>query len=782
MSAALLGLALLSLSGPAPRGASAGSVRAATFTVQGQLRSAGLRAPIAGAKVFATARRGAAWSREASTAEDGSFVLSDLPTRDFRLTIVAAGHERLEQPTTAAYWTGRRPPIVYLQSTGAGRYRTIVAAGRDARPSPVSHRLSTDEVATLPGSQGDPLRALQNLPGMARIPGGLGLLVMRGATPNQSQVFLAEHPIPRAFHFPGLASVVPGVALANISYTPGNFDSSHGNAVGGIVTLTPRTGRRDGIHGMAKFDLAAAGASIEGPMRKGSFLIAAQRGYLDLALKALEPVGLRVVLPRYYDYQVVFDHPIGRGASVTTRFIGAGDTLRYPLGYGDGFQITSAFHRVDLSLRKRVGGWDFLLAPALRLDRGSVGASERQYMRRHDTVGLLRAEMTARPSSRLALTVGVDTQLDRFSAYASVDPIEGEKRVEAGKGLLTSSGLYVTPVLTLRRLSVSPGARVSVFTGERSQQFSVDPRLVVRWTPHPRVALSAGAGQYSQPSQRRLEAGGSGLLLQGAGEATVVTGGDDGTLAVLPGAVRYLDATLGLAPRGPVGVSQAAQLSGGVHVEIARSLGAEATVFYRRVRDGLPPPPSDSDLASADTGSIAYGVEALLRKQLTRRLYGWVAYTWMRSERGTMTGESLTRRRPADFDQRHNFVVVVNVKLPRRWEVGGRFRVVTGLPFTPILGGVQDTNWLFGGDGFGSGAYPLFGRDNSGRMATFHQLDLRADKTWVLRRSIVSAYLDVQNVYNRQNPEALIYNPHFTATRTVASLPILPVFGVRVEY
>jgi hypothetical protein len=49
-------------------------------------------------------------------------------------------------------------------------------------------------------------------------------------------------------------------------------------------------------------------------------------------------------------------------------------------------------------------------------------------------------------------------------------------------------------------------------------------------------------------------------------------------------------------------------------------------------------------------------------------------------------------------------------------------------------------------------------------------------------RSVVNAYFDVQNIYNRQNPEGLIYNPHFTAVKAAVGVPILPVFGVRVEY
>lgn len=752
--------------------------RAASATVQGQLRSAGLRAPVGGATVVATARD-RSWTRRTTSSSDGEFFLGDLPTRDFVLTIVAVGHERLEQPTTAKFWSGRRPPLIYLQPSGAGQYRTIVASNRETRPSPVSVRLAPAEVATLPGSQGDPLRALQNLPGSARIPGGLGLLVLRGATPNQSQVYLGEHPIPRAFHVPGLASVLPGGALAGIEYVPGNFDSSYGNAVGGIVALTPRKGRRDGVHGTAKLDLAAAGALVEGPMGKGSFLMAAQRGYLDLALRALPPeASTNFLLPRYYDYQVIFDHPIGPGATVTTRFIGAGDNLRYPArGVAGDNGLGSTFHRIDLSLRKRLPGWDFLLAPAVRLDQSRVFSPDK-LLRRSDIVALLRAELTARVTRRFDLTVGADTQIDRYAVRDFVAMTRYDPEVErTSRGVASNSGLYVTPMLTLRRVVVSPGVRVNAFTGATSQAYSVDPRLIVRWTPHRRVSLGAGAGQYSQPAVYRQRAGTLGVFIQGA-EAALPAGMN--SVAILPGAVRYLDPQLQFDPKSRVGVSQALQLSANIHVDITDTLGIDATAFFRRVRDGLPPVDSSIDYyfggsGGADTGSSTHGIEAMLRQQLTRRVYGWIAYTWMRSQKGQFADRALTDRAPADFDQRHNLVFVVNVKLPRRWELGGRFRVVTGLPYTPIVGAVYDeTNQ--------NDTAPIFGASNSARLGVFHQLDLRVDRTWVLRRCIVAAYFDVQNIYNRQNPEGVIYSIAPTTARAAVGVPILPVLGMRVEY
>src|SRR5690606_23636394 len=160
-------------------------------------------------------------------------------------------------------------------------FRTVVSSQPVPRSQVTEHRLTKEEIATLPGSQGDPLRALQNLPGVARPPGGLGVLVIRGAPPGQSQVFMGGHAMPRAFHILSLASVFPADVLDELQYVPGNFDAAYGNATGGIVVVEPRRGRRDGVHGFGELDLAAASAMVEGPLGRGSFIVAAQRAYID---------------------------------------------------------------------------------------------------------------------------------------------------------------------------------------------------------------------------------------------------------------------------------------------------------------------------------------------------------------------------------------------------------------------------------------------------------------------------------------------------------------------
>jgi hypothetical protein len=119
--------------------------------------------------------------------------------------------------------------------------------------------------------------------------------------------------------------------------------------------------------------------------------------------------------------------------------------------------------------------------------------------------------------------------------------------------------------------------------------------------------------------------------------------------------------------------------------------------------------------------------------------------------------------------------VLGSYKLGRGWEFGARFRLVSGNLYTPNSYGFYDESV---GAQLSTVAYPSYGA----RLPTFDQLDLRVDKTWQFRTWKLGAYIDAQNVYNRQNVEGTSYNFNYTRLSYVDGLPFLPSFGLRAEF
>ena len=210
----------------------------------------------------------------------------------------------------------------------------------------------------------------------------------------------------------------------------------------------------------------------------------------------------------------------------------------------------------------------------------------------------------------------------------------------------------------------------------------------------------------------------------------------------------------------------------GVDVDITSTLRLETAGFWKDMRNLVVPGAGPEDPVMVNDGrGRAYGAELLLRQQMTRKFFGWIAYTLSRSERMDYPGEPWHRYL---YDQTNILTLLASYDLPRGFKVGGRFRYVTGDPYTPVTGAYFDSN----ADRY----VPINGPSFSARLPAFKQLDVRVDKIWTFDRWRFSIYLDVQNVTRATNPEAFSYNFDYTMSSPLAGLPLLPIIGLRGDF
>jgi hypothetical protein len=127
-------------------------------------------------------------------------------------------------------------------------------------------------------------------------------------------------------------------------------------------------------------------------------------------------------------------------------------------------------------------------------------------------------------------------------------------------------------------------------------------------------------------------------------------------------------------------------------------------------------------------------------------------------------------RRLFDYDQPHSLNAAVSWK-GRRWQLGGRFQLYSGLPYTPPIGAVfeSDKNLYV----------PVYGTVNSERVPMHHQLDLRVDYFWRWGPTEMTAFLDVQNVYMDESIARYFYSYDYSQRQPFKSLPIIPSIGLR---
>jgi TonB family protein len=725
----------------------------------------------------ATVSARAASGEEHTTTADaqGHFALAHLAPGTYTLRIASPGYEPLTVTETVA--EGEAIEVKY-RLAGAAEGLEVVVRG-DRPPREVTKRtLERREIERIPGTNGDALRSIQNLPGVARPPAIAGLLIVRGSAPQDTKTFIDGTPVPLIYHFGGLSSVVPTEMLEKIDFYPGNFSAQYGRVMGGIVDASIRAPKDDGkYHGLAQVDLIDVRAMFEGPipLLKGwTFAAAGRRSYFDAWLgPALKAAGAGVTqAPVYYDYQFLVQRNISATSNFRLSFIGSDDGLALLLkdpspsepALSGNFGLHTAFQRLqaryvnDISANDRVA-----VTAALGRDVLDFGIGPFFFQLGVNSI-TGRVEYTRRFSKALRFNVGLDLEGGFYDVNLRLpeQPRPGTppnqpfslrtpQEVTRSSSGFSPAGYIEAELSPTPRLKLVPGLRLDY--SDTSERVAASPRVNARFDVaqgYPRTTLKGGVGVFHQPPQ-------------------------------------YQEAS---PPMGTAGLrdNRAVHYALGAEQEITRHLEVSAEGFYKQLDDLVVAKPSVSTtgLAYDNEGrGRAFGGEFLLKYKPDARFFGWAAYTLQRSTRIDRPGED---ERLVSFDQTHILTMLGSVRLGGGWEFGARFRLVSGNLTTPNVCNASDqscdpsrtSSLLYAG----TGSYiPIpFASPNSERLPLFHQLDIRVDKRWKFKSWQLSAYLDLQNVYNYANAEGISYNFNYTARQYVSGLPILPNIGLRADF
>lgn len=639
-----------------------------------------------------------------------------------------------------------------LENDDYGATATVEAP----RHEPTRRTLEGDELVTIPGTRGDALRAIEVLPGVGRTSMSWGAPILRGAGPDESQVFIADVPVPMLFHFGGVTSVFASRLLDRVDVYPSNFSARFGRATGGVIDAHVRELRPDRLHGVAEVSVVDSSVLAMAPLgSRAGVALGARRSNLDFVFEKLVPDGTYSVVaaPVYYDYQAVTDVRVDDRSHLRVLVFGGHDSLRLLFsqpsrldpGLSGRLEADVAFQRVQARLDTKVAR-GLSQSVSLTYGRSAMGqviASTSQQFTAHELYA--RATWSAHPSSRGSIEGGLDLAgqlLDGSydgprptageGAPYGDDPLVTQRRARlAGQVGTSSPAVFVESVLEpWDGTRIVPGLRVDFFSQLR--RASVNPRVSSRVEVAAGTVLLGGLGLYAQaPDYWKA--------LPGLGNPTLAP-------------QRAVHATLGVERRWASGVE------------------AGVAGFYKHLYDRVV---ETSDRAppyfvNAGVGRV-YGAELSLRAKPDSRTSVFVAYTLSRSERRDRSDPW----RPYDHDQPHMLSIAASRALGRGWEVGARFRLVSGDPLTPVVGSVFDGT---------TGVYrPVYGGIDSARNPTFHQLDVRVEKRWQLGVVTLATYLEVLNAYDAKNAEGLRYSYDYARSEPVVGMPILPNLGVRGE-
>jgi TonB family protein len=628
----------------------------------------------------------------------------------------------------------------------------------EAPPREVTKRsIREEELTRIPGTRGDALRAIEVLPGVARTGIGEGTPILRGAGSDESQAYLDGVPVPFLYHFGGVTSFFSSRLLSRVDVYPGNFSTRFGRVAGGVIDVRVRDPKKDRFHGMLDLGLLDTSVFAETPVGSDAgFAVAGRRSNIDLVYSKLVPEDAFSVVaaPVYYDYQGLYSQRLGNHHKLRLLAYGSRDSLELVFshpneqdpGLTGGIKGALSFHRLQAELTSQ-------LLPALTQDVtvavGRIDVEQRFGELHQEFEGeelYARGEWTAELHPALRFSTGLDfvgwflTGSYRGPAPTQYegnprggDPLAAQRIITAKAGGIhvVRPGAYVElGIRPVKPLLLVPGVRGDYY-GE-FKTWSVDPRLTARYELSEQTTLKAGFGRYSQPPLFWM--------------AIPRVGNPD------------------LTPY------YAWQTSGGVEQGFGSKLKVGVEAFHKQVEKVI--------VATVDGGLPGFvnegkgriiGAEFSAEMRPDERTFGVVAYTISRSERS----EHGRSYRLFDHDQTHILSVAASRRLGAGWELGTRFRLVSGEPTTPVVGRTFDAR---------TGVYlPEYGAVNSEQNPTFHQLDVKVEKAFQLGALTLSPYLEVQNVYNAKNAEGYSYNYDYTKREQANGLGLFPNLGVRGE-
>ncbi len=736
----------------------------AVVNLRGRLLQRGSKAPLVGATV--DVNDGAV---VAVSDEDGFFEAAGVPLGEAKVVVVDVRHEKYE--TTETIEDGKVTEVVYyVQAKPTSPFEQVVI-GKAEKKEVSTVAISAGELTRIPGTSGDTVKVVQNLPGVARAPYGSGLLIIRGGNPNDTKTYIDGTEVPLIFHFGGLTSVYASELVEEVEFEPGNFGARYGRAIGGRVELKTRKPQIDRLHLVADADLFDATALVETPVAENlTVAVAARRSYVDAVINAAAAaspdafgdIGFAVA-PRYYDYQAKLNYEADDANNLRLDVYGSDDALAVVGVDSGGVENSSAF---DTSTRfVRIGlTWDHRMSESTRARLQFTPGFDDfgfnfdpLFFQIQQTTANTRAEIFHDVSESFSIGGGLDlafgeqrvrTQLPRPTPRGQIPPPDFRQDLVAADLEITyvGPGFWTEAIWQpIESLKLVPGIRFDYDSFIDSAW--IDPRFAARFTLDEQTVLKGAVGIYHQAPTPQY--------------ATVEFGNPD---VKEEGAIQYMI---------------------GAERRIAGPVSADLQLYYKDLFDAV----AQSDRLVERGGELvperytndgtgrSYGAEVLLRYDPDGRFFGWIAYSISRVE--YEQGRANSRSDGADqFDQPHNLVALGSLELPEIWNglsFGFRARYTTGGPKWQTAGGLYDVD----ADDYRS--LPR-GRSSDERLPDFFQLDLRVDKKWTFDTATLTAYLDVQNVLNRENSEGTDYNYDFTEVQNQPGLPLFPSFGIRWEY
>lgn len=638
----------------------------------------------------------------------------------------------------------------------AEQVEVSVSVFESNREEPLAQTLQSVELRNLSNVvTDDALRSVQALPGVAAGDDLYASFSLRGWGFEKTGLYIDGVLISSPFHTIRNVSdggysltmlnndLLEGVTLLN-----GGAPAAYGDRVGGVLRIEMRDGSREKTS--VRTSLGAAGASFvaEGPIGGPGFswLLGARKSFLDYIVQALDDEPSFVV--GYHDVQAKFTRRSDRGS--LSLFLATGDSTFKDEEPGQqrddvaravaGTRLASLRWRHTSSSRTSLTASAFFTRETglnrnpqseTLLDSASNQAGGRlDLVRGFDGAHSLQAGLLSR---RLRVRAA-DTKYPRSGTTPDSHAFDASQ---------WQNGAYVQDTWRTRtgRFTLTAGLRADQSTA--ADRAVLLPRLSGALRLGTRATLSFAGGGYAQfPTLDQLFGRG--------GSATLMAERSD----------HY-----------QLSVERAFSPATRVRVDVYEQVEANRLSTAPEIRrlEGRLVLPAEAAPTNSWKGH-SRGVEVTLQRRSPNGLTGWFSYGTGRTR---VTDERTHQTFDSDHDQRHTVNAYLSYRRSHRTNFSVKYRFGSG---SPVAGYFEET----------TGGHQVSDRRNLLRFPAYSRLDVRANRTFDIRRARLTLYTEILNILNHENyrhegttiviPSGRVFFDRAT------TFPVLPAAGITVEW
>ncbi|PLX07390.1 MAG: TonB-dependent receptor [Marinilabiliales bacterium] len=746
----------------------------------------------------------------ASSDFDGNFIISGLKPGIYRLTASSLGFDtKITEEVQVSPGKTVTLDISMRESALTLNEVTVEAQMFEKNEeAPVSLRsIGLSEIENSPGANRDISKVIQNLPGVAAIPGqNRNDVIVRGGASNESKFYLDDVEIPNINHFAtqgasgGTNGILNADFIRNVDFYSGAFPANRGNALSGVFNFKQIDGNQEDLRFRGSLGASEVSLTMDGPISDNTtYILSARRSYLNFLFQL---IGLPF-LPTFNDFQFKVKTKLDDRSELT--FIGLG---AYDVNVLDrNIENPTEFQSYILGYLSESEQWTYTLGTVYKKFRDNG----------YTTYVLSRNMLNNRYYKYIDNVVDEDNLLNNYSSF------EAENKFRVEDYIKTESNYRINYGINFEYARYYNNTMLNVFTPFGQQEISFDSNLdmfkygafgqVSKAYLGNRLTLSLGirfdGNEYSSSMSNPLEQFSPRFSASYDLSEKWSINMNTGRYYLLPSytSLGYRDSNGTLVNKNnDIKYIQSDHLIGGfAYRPTGRSI-ITIEGFYKMydrypfsVNDSLVlafKPVDFGVVGSEEITSIgeghAYGFEVFSQNRFKNDFNLSLSYTFAVSEFKDTEGEYVS----TSWDNRHILIITGTKKFKNDWFVGVKWRFAGGLPYTPY--DLEVSSSILAWDLNGR-PYFDYSQLNQLRFGAFHQLDFRVDKTFYFENASLKFYIDIQNAYNFKSDAQDIYvntdtdgnvqiNPDDPSEYILRKIPndgsgtVVPTLGIIVDF